>query len=106
MSDKQNAASATEFEFALDEQWTLHSSLLEYVERALEADDGPSPAVELTLLRNIEAGDFRFTPFEHDRLRAILESYVARDDTPELDEEPAASVVDKLDRRCPHDLPA
>lgn len=105
MPDGTNTAPDAALDFALDEQWALHSAVLDHVERALENDDLPSPAVELTILEKIEAGEFRFTAFECERLRAVLADYAARDDAPEVDREPTTAALEQIDRQCPTHVP-
>jgi hypothetical protein len=83
------------------EQWAIHSAVLDYVEHALETDDGPGPVVELVLLEKIESGDYRFTAFEYGRLRDILADYAASDETPDIDRDPATRAVDRIDHQCP-----
>jgi len=104
MPDNIDTTTDTPLEFTPAAQWAIHSAVLEYVERALEDDDRPGPVVELVVLEKIEAGDYRFTAFEYDRLRAILADYAATDETPAVDREPARAVVDRIERQCPSTL--
>jgi hypothetical protein len=104
MPDGANTPHESALEFNRDEQWALHSAVLDYVERALEDADAPAPVVELAVLEEIETGEFRFTPFEYDRIKAILEAYAASDDAPDVDREPARSVLARIDSQCPSSL--
>jgi hypothetical protein len=88
-------------EFTPAEQWAMHSAVLDYVERALETDDGTGPVVEFVLLEKIESSEYRFTPFEYGRLRDILADYAASDETPDIDRDAASTVVGRIDRLCP-----
>lgn len=105
MSDGTNTAPDSALEFSLAEQWALHGAVLDYVECALEDEAGPGPAVELAVLEKIETGEFRFTAFEYERLCVLLDEYAVSEDTPDVDREPAAAVVETLTRRCPSDVP-
>lgn len=96
----------SEFDFTLEEQWALHQAVLDHLEEALGEDtDFPRPAVELVLLEKIEAGEFAFTAFELDRLRARCDRHATREAAPDVDSEHARSVVEKIDRRCPSETP-
>ncbi|MDH5020299.1 DUF7853 family protein [Halobacterium rubrum] len=101
MSDKIDTASDAPLDFAPAKQWAIHSAVLDYVEDALEDDDSPGPVVELVILEKIEAGDYRFTAFEYDRLRDILADYADSEETPDVDRNPANAVVDRIDHQCP-----
>jgi hypothetical protein len=105
MPDNIDTAPDASLEFTPAEQWATHSAVLEYVECAFEDDDGPGPVVELVVLEKIEAGDYRFTAFEYERLRAILADYAATADTPDIDRDPAREVVDRIDHQCPSAVP-
>lgn len=105
MSNTANTAPESALDVSLDQQWALHSAVLEYVERTLGDGEYPDPAVELTILENLEAGTFRFTQFEYERLRDILTEYAARDDTPDVDRDPATAVVERIEARCSTDVP-
>jgi hypothetical protein len=105
MSDGTNTAPESALEFSLAEQWALHSAVLDYLECALEEEVGSAPAVELTILEKVESGEFRFTAFEYERLCVLLDDYATSDDTPDVDREPAAAVVERLARQCPSDVP-
>lgn len=101
MSVGTNTAPASEFEFTLEEQWAIHRAFLDYVEVAVRGDtDLPQPTIEIVILEKIEADDFAFTAFELDRLRYEMDHYATSDYAPEIDREPARSVVEKIDRRC------
>ena len=105
MSDGTNTAPESALEFSLAEQWALHSAVLDYLECALEDEAAPDPAVELAILEKIESGAYRFTAFEYERLCVLLDEYASSDDTPDVDREPAAAVVETLARQCPSDVP-
>jgi hypothetical protein len=101
MSVDTNTAPVTEFEFTLEEQWAIHQAFLDYVTVALRDDtDLPQPSVEITVLEKIEDGDFAFTAFELERLRYECDLHATSEYAPEIDREPARTVVDKIDRRC------
>jgi hypothetical protein len=97
-----NTTPVSEFEFTLEEQWAMHQAFLDYVEVAEREDTPlPEPSVEITILEKIESDDFAFTTFELDRLRYECDHHASSEYAPELDREPARSVVRKIDRRCP-----
>lgn len=104
MPDGTNTPHESALDFSCAEQWALHSAVLDAVERAFEDGDAAAPVVELAVLEEIETGEFRFTPFESERLCAILEAYAADEETPEVDREPALSVVEQIHRQCPTSL--
>jgi hypothetical protein len=68
-------------------------------------DAYPDPTVELFVLEKIEAGRFRFTVFEFERIQEILTDYAARDDSPRIDREPANDIVEHIEAHCPTDVP-
>lgn len=101
MSVGTNTAPASEFEFTLEEQWAIHQAFLDYIEVAVRDDtDVPKPTLEITILEKIEDGDFTFTAFEMDRLRYECDFHATSEYAPDIDREPARSVVEKIDRRC------
>lgn len=107
MSIETNPTPTAEFEFTLEEQWAIHQAFLDYVEVAVRDDTNlKDPAVEITILGKIEAGDMSFTPFELDRIRYECEHHIESVESPERDREPAESVIEKIDRRCRTALPS
>lgn len=105
MSVGTNTAPASEFEFTIEEQWTVHQAFLDYVEVAVRGDtDLPQPSVEITILEKIEDSDFVSTPFELDRLRYECDYHAKHEYAPDIDRKPARSVVAKIDRRCRSEL--
>lgn len=102
MSVGTNTTPTTEFEFTLEEQWAIHQAFLDYVEIAVRDDtDLPQPTVAIRILEKIEEGEFAFTPFEIDRLRYECDHHATSAYAPDVDREPARSVVRKIDRTCP-----
>lgn len=101
MPDGTNTPHESALDFSCAEQWSLHSAVLDFVERALEDADAPAPVVELDVLEDIETGEFRFTDVEYERLCAILEAYATDEDTPDVDRDPALAVVEQIYRACP-----
>lgn len=105
MSVGTNPAPVSEFEFTLEEQWAIHQAFLDYVEVAVRDDTNlPQPTVELSILEKIEDGDLAFTAFELERLRYECDYHANSEYAPDLDREPARSVVGKIDRRCRADI--
>ncbi|MXR19269.1 DUF7853 family protein [Halobacterium bonnevillei] len=105
MADGTTTAPESELEFSLAEQWALHSAVLDSLECALDAETGPEPAVALAILEKAESDAFRFTAFEYERICVRLDDYASSDDTPNVDREPAAAIVERLARQCPSDCP-
>lgn len=102
MLDGENAAPATEFELSRDEQWVLHAAFLDYVKVATREDtELAQPTIELEILERLETGEFAFTVFEQDRIRYELTHHIDSEHAPDRDLDPARSVIEKIDRRCP-----
>ncbi|ADQ68946.1 hypothetical protein C499_06820 [Halogeometricum borinquense DSM 11551] len=100
MSTGTNTAPASKFEFTLEEQWAIHQAFLDYVEVAMRDDtDLPKPTVEIVILEKLEDGNFSFTAFELERLRYECDHHAESEYTPEIDREPARTVVEKIDRQ-------
>jgi hypothetical protein len=96
-----NAPPVRELSLTPEEQWVVHSALLDYVEVARREDtELPAPSVELTILERIEDGEWAFTAFELDRLRYECAHHAESQYAPEADREHARSVVEKIDRQC------
>lgn len=105
MSVDTNTAPTFVFTFTLEEQWAIHQAFLDYVEVAVRDDtDLPQPTVEITILEKIEDGDFTFTSFELDRIRYECDHHMRSVYAPDVDREPANSVVEKIDRRYQAEL--
>lgn len=96
-----NTTPVTEIELTRTEQWAVHAAFRDYV-AAAERDDTPlpEPSVEIPILEKVEAGEFAFTAFELDRLRHECEHHAESEYAPEIDREPARSVVDRIESRC------
>lgn len=96
-----NTAPTTEFEFTLEEQWAIYQAFFDHIEVAIRDEtELPKPVIELAILEKIENGEFAFTSFELDRLRYECDFHAESAYTPEIDREPARSVVEKIDSRC------
>lgn len=91
----------TECEFTLKEQWAIHQAFLDYVDAAASEDtDLPQPTVEVSILEKVEDGDLAFTAFELDRIRYECDHHAESPYALEIDQAPARTVVEKIDRRC------
>lgn len=67
-----------------------------------ERDDTPppEPSVEISILEKIEDGELAFTEFELDRLRSGCDHHAKSEYAPDIDRDPARSVVEKIERQC------
>ncbi|SEW22735.1 DUF7853 family protein [Natrinema salifodinae] len=81
-----------------DEQWVVHYVLANRLDEALDADEAP-PEWTVEVLETVEAdGDTeRLTDRQADRLYDALATYVDREETPDRDVDPGATVLGRLE---------
>lgn len=102
MSVPTNPSPTFELTLSLQEQWATHAAILSYAETVRERDEtGLGAAPELVILEKVETGEFVFTKYELDRHRHECGYNARRESTPDVDAEPAPSVVAKIDSHCP-----
>lgn len=94
-----------ELEFTHEEQWAIHQALVDYIDTFIEGNgDLPPPTVEITILEKLESPDASFTCFELDRIRYECNYYRKKDDIPNIDRNPAKSVVNKINNLCQSEI--
>ncbi|KAB1197521.1 MULTISPECIES: hypothetical protein [Haloferax] len=76
-----------------EESWVVHAALLEAIERAVDADDDPTPAPDL--LARVEAADEDFDSAELDYLVDSLRAY--RGIAPTRDQHHISHVLDHIE---------
>ncbi|AFK17953.1 hypothetical protein E6P09_04170 [Haloferax mediterranei ATCC 33500] len=76
-----------------EESWVVHAALLAAIERAVDADEEPTPAP--SLLARVEAGDEDFNSAELDYLVGALRAY--REQAPSRDQHHISHVIDHIE---------
>ncbi|AKU06388.1 MULTISPECIES: DUF7853 family protein [Haloferax] len=83
----------TALDLSREETWVVHAALLDAIERAVDADEEPTPAPGL--LARVEAGDEDFDSAELDYLVDALRTY--RKQAPARDDHHISRVLEHIE---------
>lgn len=84
--------------FAPDELWTLHATLLDRIEAESQDpdDSNPPPVTIYRIFEKLETDDHVFTGHERGQIEAVVEDALEREDVPERDRRAMERILGRL----------
>ena len=95
MSSTPKETETHDVDLTREQSWVVHHALVDRADDAIDDGDQPAPWL-LDLVDRIESDEGTITARQARNLAEVLEAYVADEQTPETDLDPATTVSEEL----------